>query len=110
MKDRGRLVGWTSLVLSLAALNYSARFTGGGRASDDNAVYSYSQFAGGMVVYALWLGAVLWIAAGRRDLLALRKPRSWPRAGGLAVGAVAAIYVVEALVALIPLPESPGKE
>ena len=34
----------------------------------------------------------------------------WPRAAGLAVGAVAAIYLIEAIVSIIPLPESPGKE
>ena len=110
MKDRGRLVGWTCLILFVAALNYGARFAGSGRGSDSNAVYSYAQFAGGMVVYAIWLGAVLWIATGRPDLLALRRPSSWPRAGGLALAAVGAIYVVEAAVAFIPLPESPGKE
>ncbi|MGH2934318.1 MAG: lysostaphin resistance A-like protein [Gaiellaceae bacterium] len=109
MKDRGRLIGWTSLVLFLAALNYSARFTGGGRTSDNNAVYSYSQFAGGIVVYALWLGAVLWIAAGRRDLLALRRT-TWKWAVLGPAGAFVLIIVVEALVSQIPLPQSPGRE
>src|SRR5437588_359612 len=98
---------------ALAALNYAARFAGSGNASSNahNDVYSYSGFAGGMIVYAVWMGAVLWIASGRPDLLALRLPRpSLPRVAGYAAAAVAAIYVLEAIVSTIPLPQSPGKE
>jgi uncharacterized protein len=110
--DRARLAAWTGLVGLLAALNYAARFSGSSSTSSNahNDVYSYSTFAGGLIVYLVWLGAVLWIAVGRRDLLALRLPRSLPRAAGLAVAAVAAIYLIEAIVSIIPLPESPGKE
>jgi hypothetical protein len=110
--DRARLAAWTGLVGLLAALNYSARFAGSGSTSSNahNDVYSYSTFAGSLIVYAIWLGAVLWIAAGRPDLLALRRPQSRSRAVGFAVAAVAAIYVVEAIVSYLPLPQSPGKE
>jgi CAAX protease family protein len=110
--SRGRLIAWTSLVSAIAVLNYAARISGSSSAtsSANNEVYSYSTFAGGLVIYAIWLGIVLWIAAPRWDLLALRRPRSWPRATGLAVGAVIAIYILEGVVSLIPLPESPGKE
>jgi CAAX protease family protein len=112
VRDRGRLVAWTSLVLVIAVLNYASRFSGNGSASSSthNEVYSYSTFVGGMIVYAFWLALVLAIAAGRRDLLALRRPVSWPRAAGLAIGAVFAIYVIEGVVSFIPLPQSPGKE
>jgi hypothetical protein len=111
--DRARLAAWTGLVGLLAALNYAARFSGSGSTSSNahNDVYSYSTFAGGLIVYVIWMGAVLWIAAGRPDLLALRLPRpSLPRAAGLAIAAVAAIYILEAIVSYIPLPQSPGKE
>ena len=108
--SRARLAGWTGLVGLLAAINYYGRFAGSHATAPNNDVYSYSAFVGGMVVYLVWLGAVLWIAGGRSDLLALRRPRSIVRALGLAVGAVVAIYVVEAVVSVIPLPESPGKE
>lgn len=109
--SRARLAGWTGLVGLLAAANYSARFLSSSqKTATQNDVYSYSAFAGGLVVYLVWLGAVLWIASGRSDLLALRRPRSIARAASLAVGAVVAIYAVEAIVSLIPLPESPGKE
>src|SRR5205807_1216142 len=41
----------------------------------------------------------------------LRLPRpSLPRVAGYAAAAVAAIYVLEAIVSTIPLPQSPGKE
>jgi membrane protease YdiL (CAAX protease family) len=53
---------------------------------------------------------VLAIAVDRWDLLALRKPASWARAAGYAVSAVLSIYVLEALIALIPLPQSPSHE
>ncbi len=113
MSKRARLVAWTLLVLSIAAINYLARFTGTGNASSsarNNEIYSYSTFAGGLIIYALWLVFVLAIAGNDRDLLALRRPQSWMRGARLAVGAIAAIYVLEAAVSLIPLPESPGKE
>jgi CAAX protease family protein len=110
--SRARLVAWTTLVTLIAALNYVARFTGStkGSSSAHNAVYSYSGFAGGLIVYAVWLGAVLWIAHGRPEMLALRRPRSIAAAVRLAATAVVAIYVLEAIVSVIPLPESPGKE
>jgi len=111
--NRARLACWTALVAVIAALNYAARFSGSNAAtthSARNAVYSYSTFAGGLVVYVFWLGLILAIAAGRTDLLALRRPRSLPRAAGLAVAAIVAIYAVEAVVSVLPLPESPGKE
>ena len=110
--NRGRLICWSGLVGVIAILNYAARFSGGSATTNSarNAVYSYSDFGGGMILYAFWLGLVLAIAAGHWDLLALRRPESLARAAGLAVAAVVAIYVVEAIVSVIPLPESPGKE
>jgi membrane protease YdiL (CAAX protease family) len=108
---RVRLTCWVALVAAIAALNYAARFTGGNTSSNArNAVYSYATFANGVVVYLFWLGLVLAIAIDRRDLLALRRPRSWSSAGRLVVGAVLAIYALEAVVSALPLPQSPSKE
>ena len=109
--SRGRLIAWTLLVAAIAALNYAARFTtSSGSKSARDVVYSYSTFASGMLLYAVWLGIVILIARPYFDLLALRSPRSWPRALGYAAGAIVLIYACEALVSLIPLPQSPGKE
>ena len=106
-----RLACWVALVAAIATLNYAARFSGGGDStSGRDAVYSWSTFANGMIVYAFWLGLVLAIAIDRWDLLALRRPRSWSRAAGLAISAVLAIYAFEVVVSLIPLPQSPSHE
>jgi uncharacterized protein len=110
--DRARLACWTCLVVVIAGLNYYARFSsssspaGAGR----DEVYSWSAFAGGIVVYAIWLGLVLAIAVDRSELLALRRPRSWGRAFSFCLGAIVAIYAVSALVSAIPLPQSPSNE
>ncbi len=108
--NKGRLIGWTTLVTAVAALNYAARFSGSSTRDTRNAVYSYATFGSGMVVYAIWLGIVLAITWERWDLLLLRPPPSWRRAAGLALGAVVAIYAVEAVVSRISLPQSPSKE
>jgi len=106
-----RLACWVALVAAIAAVNYATRFGGGsGTRKGRDAVYSYSTFANGMIVYAFCLGLVIAMAVDRWDLLALRKPRSWARAVALALGVVAAAYVSEAIVAAIPLPQSPGHE
>ena len=108
-----RLVFWAAFVAAIAAINYAARFYGGSsvsRKSSHDAVYSYTTFFGGTVLYAVWLGIVLLIVIDRFDLLALRRPRNWPKGLGLAAAAIIAVFAVEAIVSLLPLPESPGKE
>jgi membrane protease YdiL (CAAX protease family) len=112
--SRTRLAFWIGFVGLIAALNYAARFSGsGGRTSggvSQQQVYSYSTFAGGTVVYAVWLGIVLLIVLDRFDLLALRAPGRWSRALGLALSVIVAIFLWEIVVSFLPLPQSPGKE
>jgi uncharacterized protein len=110
--DRARLGCWTCLVVAIAGLNYYARFSSSSSPSSTgrDEVYSWSAFAGGIVVYAVWLGLVLAIAVDRSELLALRRPRSWGRAFSFCLGAIVAIYAVSALVSAIPLPQSPSNE
>jgi membrane protease YdiL (CAAX protease family) len=111
--NRTRLAVWTAFVALIAALNYAARFAGGsnvGRGGAGQEVYSYSTFAGGTIVYAVWLGIVLLIVIDRFDLLALRWPARWGTAMKLAVGVVAGIWLWEVLISYLPLPQSPGKE
>lgn len=100
-------------VAAIAAVNYYGRFAGGSNATTGSSrqeVYSYTTFAGGTVLYAVWLGIVLLIVVDRFDLLALRRPRSWGRALVLGAGVVVAILVWEYLTSLLPLPETPGQE
>jgi len=111
--NRIRLAAWTSLVIVIAGLNYASRFTSSASSSARSGrdeVYSWSAFAGGMIVYAVWFAIVLAIAVDRHDLFALRRPRSWGHALGLCASAIAAIYAVSAVVSALPLPQSPSHE
>lgn len=109
---RTRLTVWAGFVALIAAANYAARFSGSVSTASGSrqSVYEYSTFVGGIVLYGFWLGIVLLIAVDRFDLLALRRPARWTRTLALAGGVVVAIYIWEALVALLPLPQSPGQE
>ena len=93
-----RTVAWLLLVAALAALAYGSRLSEGKPPRD--ALYRYETAVGGIVVYLLLLGIVLWIGRGlpRRDFLALRPPASWGRALGLALGAYVAIFVGAGLI------------
>jgi membrane protease YdiL (CAAX protease family) len=111
--DSVRLACWTGFVGLIALINYAARFSGSGGVgskSSHDEIYSYKTFVGGTIIYAVWLGVVLMIAIDRWDLLALRRPRSWARALGLAAGVVMTIWLWEVVISLLPLPESPAKE
>jgi membrane protease YdiL (CAAX protease family) len=84
---------WVAVTAAFAAAN----FYGASQASDreGDVVYSYDVVVSAVVVYGLLLGVVLALTAGlpRRELLALRAPRSWGRALGLALGGLVAIFV-----------------
>jgi membrane protease YdiL (CAAX protease family) len=97
-------------VTAIAALNYYSRFADPSSSSTHDEIYSWSNFVGGVIVYAVWLLFVVGIAADRMDLLALRRPRSWGRGIGYAGGALVGILLTGAVVSLLPLPESPGSE
>ena len=109
-----RLACWILFIAVIAAANYYGRFSGGsssvGRGSSRQEVYSYSTFAGGTILYAVWLGIILLIVVDRFDLLALRPPRRLGRALGLGLAVVLGIYLWEGVVSVLPLPQSPGKE
>lgn len=107
-----RLVVWTAFIALIAALNYYSRFSGADKSGGSShlSLYSYSTFVGGLILYAIWFGVVFLIALNRFDLFALRRPERWGRALGLAVGVIVAIFAVEAVVAALPLPQSPGEE
>jgi hypothetical protein len=91
----GKLVGFLTLVGVVSALNYAGNYAGrSSKDSTDTALYHYSTAVGAVIVYAFILFIVLWITAGRPQgvvqafrspLLALRRPRSWRRALGLAL-------------------------
>jgi membrane protease YdiL (CAAX protease family) len=103
-----RLTAWVLLVGAVAALEYAVRFSGSSSpAKTENAVYTYSAFASGLIFYGLILVLVLAIAYERTDFLALRRPGLHPVR--TAAGVFISIYIVEVLVTLLPI-RNPGKE
>src|SRR5215207_7243064 len=88
-----RTAAWAVLVGSLAALAYGSRLSDG--KPPDDALYRYETAVGGISVYVILLLVVLWIGHGlpKREFLALRRPSSWGRALGLALGAYVAIFI-----------------
>jgi membrane protease YdiL (CAAX protease family) len=107
VETKPRLAWWTLLVGVLAALAYASRASGG--KPPENALYQWGTAISAAILYAIVLGLVLWIAKGApaRQLLALRQPRSWPKALGLALALFIGIIVVGA--ALDPFLNA-GKE
>lgn len=91
----GRLVAWSALVGVLALLAYGVRFSGGADDIDDP-LYLYSTAISALFLYGMVLGLVLAIARGARprELLALRRPASWPRALGLALLVLVGVGIV----------------
>jgi membrane protease YdiL (CAAX protease family) len=79
------LAGWATFVALFATLSYSLRFSEG--KPPDDFLYQWSTFTGGLIQFAL-IGLIIYGIAGlgqRRQLFALRRPTSWPRAIGIAI-------------------------
>ena len=103
--DRGRLIGWASMVGVLTAIAYASRANGGKPPRDF--VYQYSAVVGGVVQYGIILAIVLAIARPDWRLLALRRPSSIRTALSTAAVVLGAVFFVEYLVGLY---SDPGKE
>lgn len=103
--DRGRLIGWASMVGVLTAIAYASRANGGKPPKDF--VYQYSTVVGGVVQYGIILAIVLAIARPDWRLLALRRPSSIRTALSTAAVVLGAVFFVEYLVGLY---SDPGKE
>jgi len=102
-----KLVGWFALVGGVSAVSYAGRFTGG--KPPKNAVYEYSTAANELILFAIILALVFWIARGlpKREAFALRRPASWRRAFRLGAGVFIVIAIANA--ALNPVLH-PGRE
>ena len=87
-----RLAAWLAFVLALTLLAYGARLCD--TETPDDLAYRYSSSVAALIQYGIMLGILLLIARGLswRELFALRRPKRWARALGLAVLALLAIY------------------
>lgn len=96
-----RLAVWLGVVALLITLNYAGRY--GIDAPEEetrDVLYRWSTFAGALIQFGFLLAVTLLLARGgsARDLLALRRPRSWGTAVGLALGVFVGTYVVAGIV------------
>jgi len=97
-REPGKTIAWLVLTGSLAALAYASRVAGG--EPDRDVLYHYEVAVGSVVQYGLMLGLVLWIAKGlpKRELFALRRPRTgfWATVGlvALTLGVIIAVSAV----------------
>jgi membrane protease YdiL (CAAX protease family) len=91
----GPLIAWLVFVGFLAIIAYAGRLSGA--ETPDDVAYQWSSSILGFVQYWFFLGVVVAIALVSklqlREAFALRPPRSWPRALGLAVLALVVIYL-----------------
>jgi membrane protease YdiL (CAAX protease family) len=100
-----KLAGWLALVSALAVGNYAARFQGGN--PPKNVLYHWDNVVGGTIQFLVILGIALYIARGAPELLALRRPRSWAGALGIALAVLVGVYVLSAILGPIL---HPGRE
>ncbi len=97
--SHGRLLAWSVLVAAQTLFNFgSAAFV----ETSPARMYQYGNAALASVQFGTILAAVLLIARPRlRDVLAVRRPSSWPRAA--AIGAVVVLISLAVLVVLDPV-------
>lgn len=93
-----RTLLWLVLTGTFAALNFVAVSQAPER--DQDTVYSYDVLVSAVIAYGLLFVLILALTNGlpRRDLLALRRPPSWPRALGLSLVSLIAIGIGAAIV------------
>jgi len=93
-------VAFLALVGSVSALNYLGNYAvTTSKQKTEEALFNYSTAVLATVVYGLILALVLWIASPwRAQLLALRPPRRWLRALGLAAATLLVAGIAIALI------------
>jgi CAAX protease family protein len=92
----GRLAAWLGLVGTLAALAYASYLLAETDTTSSDAFYHWDLFVGGLIQDGLILGILLLIVHGgpARELLALRRPRSWLRAAGWMLVVLVGIWIL----------------
>lgn len=94
----GRLVAWLAFIAVFSAAAYASNFLVEDRASGEP-LYEAKFFVAGIVNFALMVGIALVISIGlpKRDVFALRRPRSWGAAIGIAIGVLIGVFIVGAV-------------
>jgi membrane protease YdiL (CAAX protease family) len=89
-----RLAAWIAFVGILSTLSFAQRASG--ERPPEDAVYLWSTAVDTILTFATILAIVLLIAIGlpKREFFALRRPRSWWRAIGLAFGVFVAVSIL----------------
>jgi membrane protease YdiL (CAAX protease family) len=89
----------------MSTIAYASQLTSGPPPKD--VAYKWSSSILGLIQYGVILGILFLITLGleRRSFLAFRRPRSWPRAAGIAVLVLIAVFVVSGVVAQFANPE-----
>jgi uncharacterized protein len=97
-RESWRLAAWAALVALMVAGAYAGRYLVEDPVEDP--LYRYESAVSGIVIYGLLLGLLLLIARGlrMREVFAVRRPPSWPRALGLVVAGYVAIFVGAGLI------------
>ena len=96
--DDRRLAGWLGFVALFAVLAYGANLSGE-EIEIEEPLYDASFFVSSVVGLGLMVGAAFLVArrAPKRELFALRRPRSWWRAAGVSFLILVAIFALGAL-------------
>jgi len=92
-----KLFGWFALVGGVSAISYAGRFAGG--KPPKNALFQYSTAVAELILFAIILAIVFWIARGlpKREAFALRRPDSWGRAIALGIAVLITIAITNAV-------------
>ena len=98
-----KLVAWWVLVGTLILIGFLSAAAAEDDVDRQDAVYQYQFGIGGLIVYGLLIGIVLAIARGLdwRETFALKRPRSWARAGGLTLALLVVVFIVGAILEAI---------
>jgi membrane protease YdiL (CAAX protease family) len=91
-RDDRRIAAWVAFIAFIAIVQYTAP------SPPKNVLYRWDNAIGSAVQYAFFFGIVLLIAIHRRDLFALRRPRSWPAALGTSIVVLVSVYAVTGIV------------
>jgi membrane protease YdiL (CAAX protease family) len=104
-RQNWRLGGWCALIIFMSSVAYATQLSSGPPEKD--VAYQWSSSILGLIQYAVILGILLLLTLGldRRRFLAFRRPKSWPRAAGIAALVLVAVFVVGGIVGLFANPE-----